>query len=189
MGNTIDFRYDKEEIEKRIKASTEHPDIPLPDDGSLTMSNGATAAFINVLCLSGGRLAKTESQKRFMVFLAECNQSVRGLGVVGFDIVDMPWAKDSFEEDKEFMLDVIEGVKNELGWKTLDYEPNEERILRNMETFRKLIDRMSVDDIDEENLTEWLSAADAEDPINCGFPKCEKHDTYVSVFGCQVCMD
>ena len=39
MGNTIDFRYDEEEIEKRIKASTEHPENPLPDDGSLTMSN------------------------------------------------------------------------------------------------------------------------------------------------------
>ncbi len=173
MGNTIDFRYDKEAL----------------DEDSLTMSNIGTAKFINVLCLSGGRLAKTESQKRFMVFLAERNQSFMGFGVVGFDIVEMPWVKDSFEEDKKFMLGVIDGVKNKLGWETLDYEPNEEVIFMYMDTFRKLIDRMSIDDIDEENLTEWLSAADADDPVNCGFPKCEKHDTYISIAGCQVCME
>ena len=190
MANSIDFRYDKEAVEKRVKAYIENTELSLlPDDDSLEMSNIGTAKFINVLCLSGGRLAKTESQKRFMVFLAERNQNFRGLGVVGFDIVEMPWAKDSFEEDKEFMLGVIDGVKNKLGWETLDYEPNEEVIFAYMDKFRKLIDRMSVDDIDEENLNEWLLAADADDPVNCGFPKCEKHDTYISAFGCQVCMD
>ena len=189
MGNCIGFRYDKEAVEKRVKAYMEHKELPPLDDGSLNMSNIGTAKFINVLCLSGGRLAKTESQKRFMVFLAERNQSFMGLGVVGFDIVEMPWVKDSFEEDKEFLLGVIDGVKNKLGWETLDYEPNEEVIFGYMDTFRKLIERMSVDDIDEKNLTEWLSATDADDPVNCGFPKCEKHDAYISVAGCQVCMD
>lgn len=190
MGNIIDFKYDKEAVEKRIEAITENTELPpLSDDGSLQMTNIGTAKFINVLCLSGGRLAKTESQKRFMVFLAERNQNCMGLGVVGFDIVEMPWVKDSFEEDKEFMLGVINGVTNKLGWETLDYEPNEEVIFAYMDKFRKLIDRMSVDDIDEENLNEWLLAADADDPVNCGFPKCEKHDTYISAFGCQVCMD
>ncbi len=64
----------------------------LKDD--LNMSNGGTSVFINVLCLSGGRLAETESQKHFMVFLAEKNQNVCGIGTVGFDIVDMPWDKE-----------------------------------------------------------------------------------------------
>lgn len=112
-----------------------------------------------------------------------------GLGLVGFDIVDMPWAKESFEEDKKFMLDVIDGVKNKLGWETLDYEPNEEVIFGYMDTFRKLIDRMTVDDIDENYLKDWLATTDPDDPVNCGFPKCEKHDAYISVAGCQVCME
>ena len=56
----------------------------------LNMSNGGTSMFINVLCLSGGRLAETESQKRLMVFLAEKNQNVCGIGTVGFDIVNIP---------------------------------------------------------------------------------------------------
>ena len=190
MGNSIGFRYDKEGIEKRIQAMKEHKELPpRPDDGELNMSNIGTAKFINVLCLSGGRLAQTESQKRFMVFLAERNQNCLGLGVVGFHIVEMPWVKDSFEEDKEFMLSVIDGVKNKLGWETLDYKPNEEVIFDYMDTFRKLIERMTYEDIDEDYLTEWLSGAEANDPVYCGFPKCEKHDAYISVLGCQVCTD
>jgi len=189
MGNSIGFRYDKEAIEKRIKARMEHIELPPETNDDLEMSNIRTSKFINVLCLSGGRLAKTESQKRFMVFLAERNQMYMGLGVVGFNIVEMPWAKVSFEEDKNFMLSVIDGVKNKLGWETLDYEPNEEVIFGYMDTFRKLIERMAFEDIDENYLTEWLSQAEADDPVNCGFPKCEKHDAYISFAGCQVCTD
>jgi len=189
MGNSIGFRYDKEAVEERVKEYIENGELPPLEDGSLNMTNIGTAKFINVLCLSGGRLAKTESQKRFMVFLAERNQCFMGLGLVGFDVVDMPWAKESFEEDKKFMLDVIDGVKNKLGWETLDYEPNEEVIFGYMDTFRKLIDRMTVDDIDENYLKDWLATTDPDDPVNCGFPKCEKHDAYISVAGCQVCME
>ena len=32
----------------------------------LNMSNGGTSVFINIICLSGGGLAETESQKRLM---------------------------------------------------------------------------------------------------------------------------
>ena len=159
----------------------------LKDD--LNMSNGGTSMFINILCLSGSRLAETESQKRFMVFLAEKNQNVIGLGTVGFDIVDMPWDRDSFDEDKAFMLRVIEGAMQKLGWETLGYKPNEEFVTEYLDTFRKLIERMTADDIIDTSLTEWLSEADENDPTRCGFPKCKIHDTYISVHGCQVCTD
>ena len=85
------------------------------DEDCLHIQNGSTSMLINILCLSGGRLAETESQKRLMVFLAEKNQSVVGIGNVGFNIVDMPWDRRSFHEDKAFMLRVIEGAKNKLG--------------------------------------------------------------------------
>lgn len=157
------------------------------DKDDLNMSNGGTSMFINILCLSGGRLAKTKSQKRLMVFLAEKNQNAIGLGTVGFDIVDMPW--DSFAEDKAFMLKVIEGAKQKLGWETLGYKPNEEFALQFLDTFQKLIERMTADDIIDAALTESLSEADDNDPIRCGFPKCKIHDTYISIHGCQVCTD
>ena len=198
MGNLILFRFDPEEssewqreYRKRTEQGISTSDIPVPSylSDSLKMSNGGTAAFINVLCLSGGRIAKTESQKRLMVFLAEKNQSVFGLGVVGFDIVEMPWSRDSFDEDKTFMLNVVDGARRKLGWETLDYCPDEERMLFYLDKFEKLIERMTKDDIAESALTEWLDEADENDPVRCGFPKCPKHDAYVSSFGCQVCLE
>ncbi|SEQ62608.1 hypothetical protein SAMN02910369_02150 [Lachnospiraceae bacterium NE2001] len=155
----------------------------------LNMSNGGTSMFVNILCLSGGRLAETESQKRFMVFLAEKNQNVRGLGNVGFYIVDMPWDRNYFDEDKTFMLKVIDGARHKHGWETLGYEPNEEFVAEYLDKFQKLVERMTAEDILEESLTEWLSKADENDPVRCGFPKCKIHDTYISIHGCQVCMD
>lgn len=153
------------------------------------MSNGGTSMFINILCLSGGRLAETESEKRLMVYLAEKNQSVCGIGTVGFDITDMPWKRNTFDDDKAFMLRVIEGAANKLGWETLDYEPDEEAAEEYLDAFRKLAERMTADDITESLLTEWLSDADENDPVRCGFPKCRIHNTYISVYGCQVCTD
>jgi hypothetical protein len=61
-----------------------------------------------------------------MVFLAEKNQHICGLGTVDFDIVEMPWDKASFDDDKAFMLRIIEGAKQKIGWETLHYQPNEE---------------------------------------------------------------
>ena len=112
-----------------------------------------------------------------------------GLDNVDFDIVDMPWDKDSFDEDKAFILKVIEGAKQKLGWETLDYHPNEEIVFDFLDTFRKLIEPMTSDDIIDASLTEWLEEADENDPVRCGFPKCKIHDTYVSIHGCQVCTD
>ncbi|MBR1824736.1 MAG: hypothetical protein IJ779_10975 [Ruminococcus sp.] len=176
MGNRICFKFNSDNIQEGL-------------EGSLKMSNGGTSVFINVLCLSGGRFAETESQKRFMVFLAEKNQYFCGIGTVDFDIVEMPWDKASFDDDKAFMLRVIDGAKQKIGWESLRYRPNEEFVNEYLETFKKLIERMTVDDIIEENLIEWLSEADENDPVKCGFPKCKIHDAYISVHGCQVCTD
>ena len=176
MGNIFCFRYDPEHGPESVK-------------DALSLSNISTAKFINVLCLSGGRLAATQSQKRMMVFLGEKNQTFCGIGTVGFDIVDMPWDRDSFDEDKAFLLAVIEGARNKLGWETLDFKPNEEVVIDALNVFEKLVQRMEKSDIREEALAEWLSGAEENDPVRCGFPKCEAHDIYLSVFGCQVCTD
>ena len=176
MGNIFCFKIDKDNGGESLK-------------DALSLSNITTAKFINVLCLSGGRLAKTESQKRMMVFLAEKNQSLCGIGTVGFNIVNMPWDRESFDEDKAFILDVIRGAKDKLGWETLDFQPNEEIVFEALDVFEKLIHRMNKDEIRDDRLKDWLSEAKKNDPVHCGFPKCRIHDTYLSLFGCQVCMD
>ncbi|MDE6728657.1 MAG: hypothetical protein K2J80_12080, partial [Oscillospiraceae bacterium] len=60
-------------------------------EDSLKMSNGLTAVFIDVITLAGSRIAQTVDEKRLIVWLAEKDQSVVGIGTVGFDIREMPW--------------------------------------------------------------------------------------------------
>ena len=97
-------------------------DEKTPPDESLPMSNGATDVFINVLLLSGSAMAQTESEKRLIAYLAEKDQKI-GMGTVGFDIVDMPWDHATFEADKSFMLNVINGVRNKIGWESCGILP------------------------------------------------------------------
>lgn len=159
---------------------------PAPNDDSLAMSNGGTDVLINILALSGSVIARSESEKRLMVYLSEKDQ-ITGRGCVGFDIIRMPWAKESFEEDKEFMIRLINGARNRTGWEKLDYSPNEKLVSDYLDTFENLIRRMTVDDIREESLNHWLSEAKEDDPVWCGFPRCEKHNTFLTCFGCQIC--
>ena len=48
---------------------------------------------------------------------------------------------------------------------------------------------MTINDIDENNLKDWCSAAEQDDPVNCGFPKCSKHGVLLSFCGCKLCND
>ena len=134
-------------------------------------------------------MRKRKARNDLWYFSLKKNQFICGLGTVGFDIVEMPWDKGSFDDDKAFMLRVIDGAKQKTGWETLQYQPNEAFVNECLETFKRLIERMTVDDIIEANLSEWLSGADDNDPVKCGFPKCKIHDAYISAHGCQVCTD
>lgn len=153
----------------------------------LYMSNGLTDVFLNVLILSGSRLATNEDEKRLIVWLAERDQSKRGSGTVGFDIGEMPWNPDNFAESRTFMLNVIRFAQQRLGWETLDYTPAKEMIFPALEKFYEMMSAFTVNDILPGVLQEWLGAADENDPVLCGFPKCEKHDALLGCFGCQVC--
>lgn len=95
---------------------------------NIHMSKGTTSVFITVLGLSGTRLAKTDDEKKLLAWILEKDQSKCGIGTVGFAISEMTWVKENFENQKTFMLEVVKGVKEKLGWETLKYIPNEEII-------------------------------------------------------------
>ena len=163
------------------------------DDDSLSMSNGLTNVFIDYLLISGSQLAESESEKRMIVFLAEKQQAIVGMGTVGFDITEMPWQTDSFEADKDFMLETIDNAWvlsfEQSVWIKLGYEPDKKFLEYALSRFETLIKRMTINDIDENNLKDWCSATEEDDPINCGFPKCSKHGVLLSFCGCKLCND
>lgn len=156
-------------------------------EDSLKMSNGLTAVFIDVLTLAGSRLAQTVDEKRLIVWLAEKDQSVVGMGTVGFDIREMPWNINCFEKCRLFLLKTIELAENKTEWDKLGYQPNEELLLPALKKFAEMISNMTADYVDENASKEWLGAAEIDDPILCGFSKCEKHGILLSCFGCLIC--
>ena len=153
---------------------------------SFSMSNGGTDAFLNTLLISGSPLAKTISQKRLLVWLAEKDQIV-SRGTSGFDIIDMPWDPDTFDEDKAFLISVINAALEHKNWELLEYSPNNEIIDSHPEQFKTLVTAVTPQIVNETALQDWLSDKDNDDPVICGFPKCRKHGVFLSFFGCQVC--
>ena len=151
------------------------------------MSNGLTDVFLNVLVLSGSALARNDSERRLIVWLAEQDQSRMGYGAIGFDLCEMPWDPKTFEADKIFLLHTIEAAKYQQGWGQLDYCPNEDLLFPCLDRFAALVSRMDLSEIQPAVLGEWLSASDKSDPVMCGFPVCPKHHTFLSVFGCHLC--
>lgn len=156
-------------------------------EDSLKMSNGLTAVFIDVLTLAGSRLAQTVDEKRLIVWLAEKDQSKVGIGTVGFDVREMPWNKEHFEENKRFVQMVVEAAENKTDWDKLNYQPNEELLFSALKKSAEMIGKLTADDVCPNALAEWLNAAEKDDPILNGFPKCEKHGALLSCFGCHLC--
>lgn len=157
-----------------------------PVDDWICMSNGTTDVFINVLALSGSALAETAEEKQMIVWLSEKDQKL-GLGTVGFDVVDMPWKRETFSNDKIFILNVIKAAENKLDWEKLDYIPEYRYLSSNLKRFREYVEKMTEYDINENAAVEWLDAAESDDPVNCGFPRCKKHNTLLTFLGCQIC--
>ncbi len=156
-------------------------------DDCIQLSNGLTSVFIDVLTLSGSKLAQNDDEKRLIVWLAEKDQSAVGIGTVGFDISEMPWNIKRFDECKRFMMKTIEAAENRTGWDKLDYQPSEELLFPNLKKFAEMIGKLTVNDVYPNALEDWRNSAENDDPILNGFPKCPKHEVLMTYLGCLFC--
>ena len=156
-------------------------------EDSIKASNGLTDVLIDVLLLSGSALAESDDEKEFVVWLAERDQNVRGIGNVDFSIDEMPWTKSNFQSEKCFMIQIIESAEKRLEWDKLGYTPNEELIIYFLDRFKRLVMLMTEDKIREDERDRWFKGAEAEDPLKCGFPRCRKCNSLLSCFGCKIC--
>jgi hypothetical protein len=121
MGNTISAR-------------------AIPDEqNELNMSNGLTGVFFETFALSGSALAKTPREKELVTWFSGHDQMVFGLGMVSFDFEQIPWTKENFEEERQFLLAVMQGIKNKTNWELLDGEPNTEWLFPAVDDFCRLL--------------------------------------------------
>ncbi len=89
---------------------------------SHSISNGWTSVLYSTLLISGSRMAKTQWEKLFMIWLAEHDQNHVGLGMVGIDFDDIFWIISDFEKQKEFVVGIAQNAIDEKYWNQLDYE-------------------------------------------------------------------
>ena len=158
-----------------------------PADEWFGMSNGATGMIIELIGLSGSIMAETDAEKSMIVWLLEKDQNVVGIGTIGFDIVEMPWTTADFIHQRLFMLKVLDGVKNKLGWNRLPYLPNCKFVDSGIAVLTPMFEKMTIDMIDEENTKEWRISAEPDDPVNNGYPKCKEHEMLLTLWGCYSC--
>jgi hypothetical protein len=154
-----------------------------PDLKPLSMSNGLTSAFISVLALSASRLARTDHEKELAAWIGSRDQGIFGLGVVGFDLGDIPWSPDAFDQDRAFLLAVIAGAKARAGWDRLGYQLREDWIMASLDQFRELVEAFAVKDILGSEKRSWPWGKPEALSV------CEKHGVYQHIAGCVVCND
>ncbi|MDO9019715.1 MAG: hypothetical protein Q8S73_02355 [Deltaproteobacteria bacterium] len=155
-----------------------------PDLVGVQMSNGLTSVFVSVLVLAASALAQTDRQREFAAWFASRDQNVFGLGMVGFDIGEMPWRADTLEADRDFVLRSVEAAKGRSGWDRLGYEPREDWVFERLEAFRSLVAAFDARDAETRSESDWsLGVRPA------AFTLCAVHAVYLHAYGCALCGD
>ena len=150
------------------------------DDTGLKMSNGATAVLISVLLLSGSDLASTQWERELVCWLAERDQSIIGVGVVGFDLDDIAWNRETFLEQKAFFLKMIDTALTRHRWNALDYDPP--FVEGQLKQLRTMVENYRLEFVEPGKEWDWWLKAD-------GFDKCPIHQVYLHAEGCAICND
>jgi hypothetical protein len=148
------------------------------------MNNGLTSVVLSALCLAGSEFAKSESEKRIMIWLSQRDQSTYGFGCVGFDISEMPWIKEDFQNQKDFLVKTIDAALNKKNWHKVDYKPREDWVFEKLQKIKSLILRFDANDIslDENPIYPFHDGIEM-------FQKCEIHGIYLYSEGCLICND
>lgn len=152
------------------------------ENAFLQLSNGGMSVLTSTLSLAGSHLAREKYEIDLVTWIASRDQGIVGLGVVGFDLVDLPWSKQEniFGRQKEFLLQVIERVGSRDDMHHLDYDPP--HLDEYSSALRQLVKAFSFDDVGDEAPSWWLA------PDEQG-RKCAVHGVYLHVHGCVVCND
>jgi hypothetical protein len=146
---------------------------------SLKMSNISTSAFMCVLALSACDTAESGWEKHFAQSIVDKDQSYRGSGTVGFDICEIGWTHEGFEEQKLYVFKVIDMAMNEYRWDDLGYTSFIKEWLKQ---FKELIGSFQKQHINP--AFAW--------PLNdegLDITLCPKHLVYLNIAGCIICND
>ena len=147
---------------------------------SYSISNGWTTVLYSTLLISCSRLAKTNWEKRFMIWLAEHDQNYVGLGFAGIDFEDICWSPSDFEEQKEFVIAIAKNAIEEKLWKKLDPKTNVETITSFLNLWIELFSNARADDIKPIDDFAWYNKPNLPDDLN---RQCFRYKIYLNKLG------
>jgi len=153
------------------------------DDESVSMGNALTSVFFETLCLAGGGIAALPWQKDLMIWFAQRDWTLTGMGFEGFDISRIIWDAAVFEEQKSFIIEVADRALKETNWNLLGYKPDKNLLFGALRVFKNMIQKYGADKIDTGNQIEIY---DFDKKIK-KYEVCEKHKVYKHAEGCIIC--
>jgi len=153
------------------------------DDETILLSNGLTSVFLDTLCLAGCDIAFKPYQKDLMLWFAQRDWTLTGMGFEGFDISEIIWDTADFDAQKTFILEVIDRVFEETNWDLLGYDPNKDWLFDAMGKFKGMIQKYSADKIENGS---QIQIYDFNNTVK-KYEICEKHKVYKHSGGCIVC--
>lgn len=160
----------------------QHPRYP---EANIKMSNGLTIVVYSTLIVSMSKLAQSERDFDFYYWLADHDQTVFGIGNVSIDLDEMPWALENFDNEKQFILRVIEDAQKNLGYQIFDFGTHPEHLRGNLEDLRMLVMQLNKDDVENAPNREGYLFREVEKPKIK--EKCSEHGIYKTIFGCYIC--
>ena len=148
----------------------------------LHMSNGSTSVLIAVLTLAGADSASTVWERDVLSWIATRDQSIFGIGCVGFDVAELGWESSDFDAQKSFLLELVQRGRNKTGWARLDYKPDEERVNTMLLKLEGLLLAFELSSC-RDHAFDWMLPP-LKHPV-----KCSIHGIYLHHEGCVICND
>jgi len=150
----------------------------------LRMSNGLTSVFIETYCVAGADLAKAPFEKDLMIWFGQRDWIILGMGVEGFDISEIIWNPNQFNQQKAFILGVLDAIYKKRNWEYLSYPPNEELLFGKLNDFKAMLLAFTQEhhegDDEREGIFDFNGAIEK-------YERCQKHKSYKHWQGCVVC--
>ena len=139
----------------------------------LSLSNGGTDVFFDVLTLAGCAIAGTAWERNLVLSFADGHRWSRG--TAGFDLAELPWSED-WPAEKAFLDRVIGMALTRHGWDRLRYDPP--FVAQYLTRFREMLAGYTP----APRSDDWLVSPDTALTV-----KCETHHVYVGEYGCRLC--
>lgn len=110
------------------------------------MSNQGTDCFLELLEKAAAGSDITETRRKLIGFLKERREENRiAPGTASFDVVEMPWSKETLSEDVAYLMRTIEKAKTTEVLKTLDYRPDIRIVFPWLDQFANMIWKLDKD--------------------------------------------